>query len=319
MKALVTGGAGFIGSNVVDELIRRDWQVVIYDNLTTGFRRHLEGALSSGKAELVEGDILDSGALTEAMKGASTVFHFAANADVRGGRDNTHIDMEQNVVGTQRVLEAMRSAGAKTIVFTSSATVYGEPEVFPTPEAYAPLQTSVYGASKLAAEAYIQAYGEYFDIRSFCFRFVSWIGERYSHGVVYDFAQKLLADPKRLEILGDGNQRKSYLHVADGVKGIFLALDKMTDMKNVVNLGHEEYVNVVEVADVICREMGLSEVEYNFTGGIRGWLGDSPLVHLDISKLKRLGFQPSIRIKEGIRRTARYLLDNQWILEARSS
>lgn len=317
MKVLVTGGAGFIGSHVVDELVRRDREVIVYDNLSTGFSRHIEPVMATGRVKLVQGDILDFSTLRAAMAGVSTVFHLAANADVRGGSLNTSIDLEQNVMGTHRVLEAMRAVGAWEIVFTSSATVYGEPEVFPTPENYAPLQTSLYGASKLAAEAVIQAYGEYFGIRSYSFRFVSWIGERYSHGVVYDFINKLRADPSELEILGDGNQRKSYLHVEDGIRGIFLALDRLTSRKNVLNLGHVEYMNVKDLASIVCEEMGLKDVAYRFTGGTRGWVGDSPFVHLDVSRMQACGFRPCISIEEGIRRTTRYLLNNPWLLESR--
>jgi UDP-glucose 4-epimerase len=316
-KALVTGGAGFIGSHIVDELVRGGGEVVVYDDFRTGFKRYLEWALSAGRCSIVEGDILDRAKLTAAMRGVDAVFHLAANADVRGGAANTRIDLEQNVLGTVSVLEAMRLTGASQLVFTSSATVYGEPERYPTPEDYAGLQTSVYGASKLAAEAYIQAFGEYFGIRSHVFRFVSWIGERYSHGVVYDFVRKLMSNPKQLEILGDGHQRKSYLHVEDGVRGVFLALDKFTEVKNIVNLGHEEIVAVTEVARIVCDEMGLNHVAFDFTGGRRGWLGDSPVVLLDIAKMKRAGFRPEIGVEEGIRRTARYLLENRWIFDAR--
>jgi len=317
VKVLVTGGAGFIGSHVVDELVRRGNQVVVYDNLSTGFTCHLEPALSTGRVTLIHDDILNEQALISAMEGSTTVFHLAANADVRGGQTNTAVDLEQNIIGTHRVLEAMRRVGATAIVFTSSATVYGEPSCFPTPEDYAPVQTSLYGASKLAAEAIIQAYGEYFGIHSHTFRFVSWIGERYSHGVVYDFVNKLRADPIRLEILGDGNQRKSYLHVQDGIRAIFLAVEHLGALKNVINLGHVDYMSVKEVARIVCEEMGLRNVPFHFTGGPRGWPGDSPFVHLDVSKLQRLGFQPTISIEEGIRRTVRYLLRNPWLSSAR--
>jgi UDP-glucose 4-epimerase len=317
MKTLVTGGAGFIGSHVVDELVRRGHEVIVYDNFTAGFRVHLDGALQSGLVTIVEGDILDDRCLIEAMQGVSTIYHLAANADVRGGIRNTSIDLEQNVLGTHRVLEAMRTTGAMEIIFTSSATVYGEPDLFPTPEEYAALQTSTYGASKLAGEAFIQAYCEYFGMRCHIFRFVSWLGERYSHGVVYDFAKKLLANPRELGILGDGNQKKSYLDVEDGVQGMFLAVDRMNARKNIVNLGHENWVDVKELADVVCQEMGLEGVVYRFAGGTRGWLGDSPFVHLDISRIKREGFVPKIDIREGIRRTVRYLLSNPWLLEKR--
>ncbi len=316
MKVLVTGGAGFIGSHVVDELIRQDHHVIVYDNFSTGFRQHLGQALNTTRLKIIEGDILDLSRLTSALESVSTVFHLAANADVRGGIVNTAIDVEQNMLGTHRVLEAMRAQSVREIVFTSSATVYGEPDRFPTPESQPLIQTSLYGASKLAAEAMIQAYGEYFGIRSYCFRFVSWIGERYSHGVVRDFVQKLMRNPKELEILGDGKQRKSYLHVTDGIRGIFSAMQNMKDLKNVLNLGHVEYMNVKDVANIICQEMGLKRVNYRFTGGARGWLGDSPFVLLDISKIRETGFQPEISIEEGVRRTVRYLLQNQWVLEA---
>jgi UDP-glucose 4-epimerase len=319
MKALVTGGAGFIGSHIVDELIRRNNKVVVYDNFCTGFGQHLEPAVSEGRIRLIEGDILDGSRLTKAMEGVTTVFHLAANADVRGGQIDRNVDLQQNIIGAHRVLEAMKAVSAKEIVFTSSATVYGEPDRFPTPEEYAALQTSLYGASKLAAEAIIQAYGEYFGIRSYVFRFVSWIGERYSHGVIFDFVNKLRAKPGELEILGDGSQKKSYLHVEDGIRGIFLALDKMTGLKNVINLGHVEYMNVKNLAEIVCEELGLSEVAYRYTGGPRGWLGDSPFVHLDISKLQSIGFQPRISIEEGVRRTVRYLVKNPWILASRRS
>ncbi len=317
MKVLVTGGAGFIGSHLVDELVRLGHEVVVYDNFSTGFRQHLDQALNTGRLKLIEGDILDSSKLKSALEDVSTVFHLAANADVRGGIVNTAIDVEQNILGTHRVLEAMRAQSVGEIVFTSSATVYGEPDRFPTPESQPLIQTSLYGASKLAAEAMIQAYGEYFGIRSYCFRFVSWIGERYSHGVVRDFVQKLMSNPKELEILGDGKQRKSYLHVADGVRGIFSAIQNLKDLKNILNFGHVEYMNVKDVANIIRQEMGLRNVVYRFTGGPRGWLGDSPLVLLDIAKIRETGFQPQISIEDGVRRTVRYLLENQWLLEAR--
>jgi UDP-glucose 4-epimerase len=245
------------------------------------------------------------------------VFHLAANADVRGGPGDTRIDLEQNLLGTVNVLEAMRKNGVDRIAFTSSAVVYGEPDVYPTPEGYAGLQTSVYGASKLAAESYIEAYAEYFGFRCHIFRFVSWIGERYSHGVIYDFVNKLRADPNQLEILGDGRQRKSYLHVADGIQGVFGALEGLTDQKNIVNLGHEEFITVTDLARIVCDEMGLEAPNFLFTGGVRGWPGDSPFVHLDVSKAKGGGFLPRVGIEDGVRRTVRWLLKNPWILEAR--
>ncbi len=306
MKVMVTGGAGFIGSHIVGELARRGNVVIVYDNLSTGFIRHIQPTLSSGKVTFIQGDILDLQSLTLAMKGASKVFHLAANADVRGGMANTNIDLEQNTIGTHKVLEAMRQCGANEIVFTSSATIYGEPDVFPTPENYASQQTSLYGASKLSAEALIQAYSEYFGIRSYIFRFVSWIGERYSHGVIFDFVNKLRKNTSELDILGDGNQTKSYLHVEDGIRGIFMAIENFNSLKNIVNLGHSDFIKVTDLARIICRSMGLIEVKLIFSGGVRGWLGDSPRVHLDISKLRSVGFMPQITIEEGVARTTRY-------------
>jgi UDP-glucose 4-epimerase len=316
-KALVTGGAGFIGSHLVDELVRRGIAVVIYDNLSSGRTDYLEESKAAGEVEVVRGDVLDLVALQNAMAGCDFVFHFQANADVRGGKEKTRIDLEQNTIATWNVLDSMRICGIKGIAFASSATVYGEPDVFPTPENYAPLQTSLYGASKYAGEAMIQAYCEYYGMRSFMFRFVSWIGERYSHGVVFDFMKKLRADPSRLQILGDGSQKKSYLYVKDGVAGIMLAIEKSAGNKNIYNLGHDDFMNVVDLAKIVFDELGLQNVKLEFTGGARGWLGDSPLVHLDTSRIKALGWKAQTSIEEGIRRTARYLKDRPELLEQR--
>lgn len=314
-KVVVTGGAGFIGSHIVDRLVSLGAEVWVIDNLRTGSLSFIRGL--GDKITFLQGDILETAKITMAMEGGEVVFHMAANADVRGGMNNTYIDLRENVEGTHSVLEAARHSGVKTFVFASSATVYGEPESFPTGEDNPLLQTSVYGASKLAAEAYIQAYTEYFSIPSYIFRFVSWIGERYSHGVVFDFVKKLIHDSKSLEILGDGSQKKSYLYVKDGVSGIFHALQHGEDGKNVFNLGHDEWMNVTVLADIVCEEMGLKDVSYHYTGGKRGWIGDSPFVHLDTSRLKALGWKPETSIEEGIRRTVRYLLEHTQLLSAR--
>ncbi len=317
-KAFVTGGAGFIGSHIVDRLVRMGVPVVVYDNLSTGFRSYLADHERAGLVSVVEGDVTDFPRLCEAMRGAAAVFHFQANADVRGGIHHPRIDLEQNTLTTWNVAEAARQAGVRTITFASSATVYGEPKKFPTPEDYASEQTSLYGASKLAGEAMLQAYTEYYGIRSFIFRFVSWIGERYSHGVIFDFVAKLRRDPSRLEILGDGLQRKSYLYVEDGVDGIFCALERSTAPKNLFNLGHDEFINVKRVAAVILRELGLSEVALEYSGGVRGWLGDSPLVHLDTSAIKSLGWTPKTSIEAGIAKTVQYLKEHPELLDRRA-
>lgn len=313
-RVLVAGGAGFIGSHVVDRLVATGAEVVVYDNFSTGRHEYLAHHAAHRAVTIVDGDVLDRHRLVHAMRGCTAVFHFQANADVRGGMANTRVDLEQNTIATWNVLESMRETGAKLIAFASSATVYGEPERFPTPESYAPLQTSLYGASKLACEAMIQAYGEYFGIRSFCFRFVSWIGERYSHGVIFDFVKKLQASPHELEILGDGSQTKSYLDVEDGVAGIFAAVERSPANKNVFNLGHDEFMNVKDLAAIVIEEMGLKDVAFRFTGGRRGWLGDSPVVHLDTTAIKQLGWTAKIAIELGVRRTVRYLRDNADIL-----
>lgn len=315
MKAVVTGGAGFIGSHIVDRLVQNNYKVVVYDNFSTGFEKFVEH--HSDAVEIVRKDVLDFDSLNSAMQGAEIVFHMQANADVRGGINKNKIDLEQNVLATHNVLESMRINKVKKIAFASSATVYGEPEVFPTPETNPLIQTSTYGASKASCESFIQAFSEYYDIQSFIFRFVSFIGERYTHGVIFDFVKKLLANSKELEILGNGSQKKSYLHVGDGVNAIFTAIEKSKERKNIFNLGHSEYIQVIDLADILCKRMGLKDVEYKFTGGERGWIGDSPFVLLDTKKIQSLGWKPELAMAAGIERTVEYLMANQDLLESR--
>jgi UDP-glucose 4-epimerase len=318
-KALVTGGAGFIGSHVVDHLLDGGAEVVVYDNLSTGSRGNLAHRESDPSLQWEHSDVLDLARLRKAMEGVDTVFHFQANADVRGGPQQTRVDLEQNTIATWNVLDAMRASQAKTIVFASSAVVYGEPEVFPTPESVPVVQTSLYGASKLAGEAMLQAYSEYFGIRGLAFRFVSWIGPRYSHGVVFDFMRKLRDNPLELEVLGDGTQRKSYLDVRDGVAGVFLALERAVEAKNVFNLGHDDFLNVLDVARIVIEELGLRDVRIRTTGGVRGWVGDSPLVHLDTARMKALGWRPQIPIPDSIRATVRYLAEHPELFALRGT
>ena len=317
-RAFITGGAGFIGSHVVDRLAQIAANVTIYDNFSTGQEQFIGHHAGNPKIRVVRADVLDSERLIEEMVNCDFVFHLQANADVRGGIQRTRVDLEQNTIATWNVLEAMRINEIKYIVFASSATVYGEPDVFPTPESYAPLQTSLYGASKLASEAMIQAYSEYFGITCYIFRFVSWIGERYSHGVIFDFVKKLRDNTQKLEVLGDGKQRKSYLDVIDGVNGIFYAVEHAKEIKNIFNLGHDEFMNVLDLADIIVEELGLKRVRYRTTGGERGWLGNSPFVHLDTTKLKALGWRPQVSIERGIRTTVRYLQAHPQVLQQRT-
>ena len=266
-RAFVSGGAGFIGSHIADRLVEAGAHVTIYDNFSTGQESFVSHHAGTPKVRVVRADILDSERLNREIAGCDFVFHLQANADVRGGMRATRIDLEQNTIATWNVLEAMRLNEIKNIAFASSATVYGEPDVFPTSECYAPLQTSLYGASKLSCEAMIQAYSEYFGITCYIFRFVSWIGERYTHGVIFDFVEKLRADAQALEVLGDGKQRKSYLEVTDGVNGIFYALQHARERKNVFNLGHDEFMNVLDLADIVVAELGLKNVRYQYDRG----------------------------------------------------
>ena len=318
MKAFITGGAGFIASNLADRLLQLDHSVVVYDNFSTGQRKFIEHNLQNKNYKLITADVLDKPTLTKAMQNADIVFHFQANADVRGGMENTQIDVEQNITGTHNVLEAMKINRIDRIAFASSATVYGEPEVIPTPEDIAPVQTSLYGASKFAAEALIQAYCEYFDMHSWIFRFVSFMGPRYTHGVIFDFMRKLKKDPTTLHILGDGSQRKSYLHVNDGINAILAAIEKTKEKTNIFNLGNKEWINVTDLADILCETLQIQDVKYEFAGGIRGWKGDTPFVHLDISKIRALGWEPEYSVKDTIIKTVNYLSDNEELLFARS-
>jgi UDP-glucose 4-epimerase len=315
-RAFVTGGAGFIGSHVVDMVLGTGAEVVIYDNFVTGRTEYLPR--ENPKVTVVRGDVLDLPRLSKAMEGCDIVFHFQANADVRGGRQNTRVDLEQNTIATWNVLEAMRTGGVKQIAFASSSAVYGEPEVFPTPENNPLIQTSLYGASKLAGEAMIQAYCEYYDMRCYLFRFVSWIGERYSHGVIFDFMKKLRQDPTKLFILGNGKQRKSYLYVKDGVEGVLLGIHKAPGRKNIYNLGHHDFLNVLDLANIVLDELGMKDVKFEIEGSERGWVGDSPFVQLDTSYIRSLGWTPKTSIEEGIRKTVRFLKENPQILEQRS-
>lgn len=311
MKAIVTGGAGFIGSHLVDRLLNEGYHVKVIDNLSTSTDEYLKLHQNNEKFEFVKMDILELEKLKQEFSGFNVVFHFAANADIRRGLADTWRDLDQNTIGTYNILEAMRVNDIKEIVFASSAAVYGEPKVFPTPEDVQLIQTSFYGASKLGGEALIQAFCEGFGFKGWIFRFVSVVGERHPHGVTFDFFHKLKKDPTRLEIIGDGTQRKSYMYIGDCIDGIMIAYKKGQDKVNIFNLGWEEYMNVNKVADIITDELGLKDVNYEYTGGSRGWVGDSPLVHLSIEKLKGLGWQPKVSSEEGIRRTVRWLRENR--------
>jgi len=317
MKFFVTGAAGFIGSNLVDRLLGLGHSVVAWDNFSTGQERFLVDAADAPGFTLVRGDVLDTDVLTCAMSGCDFVFHLAANADVRFGLEHPRRDIEQNTLATFNVLEAMRANGIRRIAFSSTGSVYGEPEIFPTPEAAPfPVQTSLYAASKLAGEALIQAYCEGFGFQGYIFRFVSILGERYTHGHVFDFYKALLRDPGELRVLGDGRQRKSYLYVQDCLDAMLLATEKASVKVNIFNLGADEYVQVDDSIGCITEHLGLSP-HRSYTGGKRGWVGDSPFIFLNCSKIRELGWRPKLTIREGIIRTLEYLQANPWVLEAR--
>jgi UDP-glucose 4-epimerase len=314
----ITGGAGFIGSNLADRLLAAGGDVVVFANFSTGQRRFLEDAARHPRCRVVEGDTQDPNALTEAMRGCEMVFHLAANADVRFGTEHPRRDLEQNTIATFNVLEAMRANGIRRIAFSSTGSIYGEPEVHPTPEhAPFPVQTSLYGASKLAGEGLIQAYSEGFGFESYIFRFVSILGERYSHGHVFDFYRSLRLNPGELRVLGNGRQRKSYLYVQDCIDAILLAVDKAHEKVNVFNLGTDEYCQVNDSIGWITEALNITPTR-SYTGGERGWIGDSPFIFLDTAKIRSLGWRPKLTIREGILRTLDYLKANPWLLEQRS-
>jgi UDP-glucose 4-epimerase len=317
MHFFVTGGAGFIGSALVDRLLQLGCRVTAYDDFSTGHESFLCQAKSARLFNLVSGDILDADALAAAMHGADIVVHLSANADVRFGIDHPKKDLEQNTVGTFSVLEAMRKNGIKRIAFSSTGSVYGEAEVVPTPEtAPFPIQTSLYGASKIAGEGLIAAYCEGFGMQSWIFRFVSILGERYTHGHIFDFYKSLQRDPTRLEVLGNGLQRKSYLYVQDCIDAILLALERATEKVNIFNLGTDESCVVNDSIGWICQRMNVApKIEYS--GGVRGWVGDNPLIVLDTRKIQALGWQPKLSIQDGVIRTVDFLHANGWVIDGR--
>ena len=318
MRYFVTGCAGFIGSNLVDRFLEEGYEVAGYDNFSTGQPKFLKDAQKSPRFSLVRGDILDLDCMAQAMRGADFVFHLAANADLRFGTQHPNKDLEQNAVGTFNVLEAMRVNSVNKIVFSSTGSIYGEPDVFPTPEdAPFPIQTSLYGASKLSAEALIQAYCEGFGFQGWIFRFVSILGERYQHGHVFDFYEKLLKNPDALYVLGNGRQKKSYLYVHDCINAMLIAIEKAQEKVYIFNLGTDEYCEVNDSIKWITEHLGLSP-KLIYAGGERGWIGDSPFIFLDCSRIRSLGWKPRLSIKEGVIRTLEYLMENKWLLEKRA-
>lgn len=319
-RVAVTGGCGFIGSHLVDRLLAEGHEVVIIDNLSTGQTKFVESALASGRANLVRADVKDLDAVIKALDGCEEVYHLAANADVRFGPDHPRRDLDENTVGTFNVLEAMRRCGATRVAFASTGSVYGEAAVIPTPEdAPFPLQTSLYGASKLAGEGLVAAYSESFGFTARMFRFVSILGERYTHGHVFDFYKKLLANPNELQVLGNGKQRKSYLYVHDCIDAIRLTMKSAGPAgprAAVFNLGQDHYCEVNDSIGWITGHLGLSP-KLVYSGGDRGWIGDNPFIYLDCAKMRAQGWTPRLSIRDSVIRTVEYLRANQWVLDAR--
>lgn len=320
-RALITGGAGFIGSTLADRLSAGGVEVVIYDNLTRGRREFIADACAREGVEFVHGDVLDDHLLRRALDRCDTVFHLAANADVRHGFDQPGRDLEQNTIATSVVLEAMRATGVERIAFASTGSIYGEPDVFPTPETCPfPVQTSLYGASKLAGEGMIQAYAHGYGFAGIVFRFVSILGERYTHGHVFDFCRSLRRDPSHLRVLGDGRQEKSYLYVGDCISAMVLAVNQQLDpgAVRVYNLGTDDTILVDDSIATITGHLGLTP-ELEYTGGVRGWPGDSPLIRLDCTRIRALGWRPTLSIRDAIKRTVDWLEENPEMLEQREA
>lgn len=316
----VTGGAGFIGSHFVDRALKAGHKVAIFDNFSTGKEFFLDDAKKSTDLNIIHGDIR---ALEQIQKSIGEtkpdwIIHLAANADIRFGLDRPRRDLEHNTIGTWNVAESARLAGVKNILFSSTGSVYGEPEVFPTPEDCPfPVQTSLYAASKVAGENIISAYCHGYNMNALVFRFVSILGPRYTHGHVFDFVKQLRAHPDHLRILGDGKQNKSYLHVEDLIAGLFLAIESNPIGFNVYNIGHNESLAVDESAKTICKTMGIAP-KFEYSGGSRGWVGDSPRIQLDTSKLRKLGWQAHQGLQDSVKNTVEYLTLNPFLLEESS-
>ena len=321
-KVFVTGAAGFIGSSLVDRLLAGGKHVVGWDNFSTGQNEFLVGARKNPRFQLIQGDNLDLPALPRAIAGCDFVFHLAANADVRFGLEHPDKDLQQNTIATFNVLEAMRANGVKGIAFSSTGSVYGEAEIIPTPENHPfPIQTSLYAASKVAGEGLIQSYCEGYGFEGYIFRFVSILGERYTHGHVFDFYKQLLAHPGQLKVLGDGKQQKSYLYIGDCLDAMLHVVNLGTAKKarhnvETYNLGTDEYVQVNDSIRFICAALGLKP-QLEYSGGNKGWVGDNPVIFLDTKKIRATGWKTTLTIEQSIIRTLQWLQKNQWVLQRR--
>ena len=311
MFDVVTGGAGFIGSHLVDALVARGDRVTVIDSLAAGLKTNIASHLEKNRVDLVVTDLLSDG-WQEGFEGADRIYHLAADPDVRQSALSPAGPVNNNILATFRVLEAMRFHQVPEIVFTSTSTVYGDATVIPTPEEYAPLEpVSVYGASKLACEALISAYCHSFSTRAWNFRFANIIGSRSGHGVIIDFVTKLKNNPRELEILGDGKQIKSYLDVQECVDAMLFVVDHAGAKVNTLNIGSEDWIDVKTIADIVAGEMRCSGARYRFTGGERGWVGDVPRMQLSLSRIKALGWRPQRGSEESVRMAVKAILAEQ--------
>ena len=310
MRALVTGGAGFIGSHLIDRLVSRGDTVVVLDNLSSGNLDFIQNHIDSGKVSLVKGDVTNYQDVLSAMKGIECVFHLAANPDIRLGTKITDTDLKQGTIATYNIVEAMRINGVKKIAFASSSVVYGEDAPMPTPENHGPcLPISLYGASKQAGEGLISSWVGTFGLQAWIFRFANIIGTRGTHGVIFDFIHKLKADPSRLEVLGNGLQEKSYMEVGDCVDGILHVMNNTDQQLNLYNLGSHDTASVKRIAEIVVEETGCEGASIEYTGGDRGWAGDVPRAMLAIDKMLQIGFDVNYNSEDAIRHTARALIE----------
>jgi len=305
VKITITGGAGFIGSHLVDELMEKGAIINVLDNLSKGYMENISKWIKNPRFNFIKGDCLNKEDIRKAIKDCEIIFHLAANPEVRIGAIDTSIDFKQNIIATYNILEeARKSKTIETIVFTSTSTIYGEAKKIPTPEDYAPLiPISMYGSSKLACEALISAYCNMFNLKGIIYRLANIIGSRCKHGVIWDFINKLKNNPRKLEILGDGTQKKSYLLVNECIEAMLIGLEKSYEKIEIYNIGSEDYITVKEIAEIIVNEMNLKNVEFIYTGGVdggRGWIGDVKTMLLDISKLKKIGWKPKYNSKEAV-------------------
>ncbi len=312
-RALVTGGAGFIGSHLIDKLCEGGFDVVALDNLSSGRIENLRRWMNSPYFTFVKADLLDiNEAILNVIRGCDIIFHLAANPEVRVGLTSPRVHYELNVATTFNLLECIRRVeGLRMMIFTSSSTVYGEPSIIPTPED-APLKPiSIYGASKMASEALIMSYAYTYGFNAIIYRLANVVGPRSRHGVLYDFIKKLLEDSEKLEILGNGMQRKSYVYIDDCIEAMLFCMNKSQEGVNVYNIGSEDQVSVREIADIVCEEMKIENVKYFFTGGVnggRGWVGDVKNMLLSIERIKKLGWSPRLNSKQAVREAIKAIL-----------